>query len=286
MKKIELGKTGERIPILGQGTWGIKSFRTKSYYQKWKESIQKGIELGITHIDTAEIYGQGTSEKLIGRVISDYNRDDLFITSKLFPMHTTSGSMKRAANKSLKRLGLKELDLYLIHWPSPFKSIKKQMNLLEELVKDGKIRYIGVSNFSVDQFKKAQSYLKNTELVNNQLSASVTRQKHIERSLSYYQKEGITMTAYSPLGHNGYHNLQGEIRKKLESVAKSHNVTIQQIAIAWLISHENVITIPKAFKIKHMIENAEAAKIRLSEEEIKLFYENGRDIENLKYILA
>ena len=79
---------------------------------------------------------------------------------------------------------------------------------------------------------------------------------------------------------------KGEIRKKLESVAKSHNVTIQQIAIAWLISHENVITIPKAFKVKHMIENAEAAKIRLSEEELKLFYENGRDIENLKYISA
>ncbi|MFW9829514.1 MAG: aldo/keto reductase [Candidatus Thorarchaeota archaeon] len=286
MKKIELGKTGERIPILGQGTWGIKSFRSKSYYEKWKASIRKGIELGISHIDTAEIYGQGFSEKLIGRVISEYNRDDLFITSKVFPMHITSGSMKRAANKSLKRLGLKELDLYLIHWPSPFKSIKKQMNVLEDLVKEGKVRYIGVSNFSVDQFKKAQSYLKITELVNNQLSASVTRQKHIERSLPYYQKEGITMTAYSPLGHNGYHNLLGEIRNKLESVAKSHNATIQQIAIAWLVNHENVITIPKAFKIKHMIENAEAAKIRLTEEEIKLLYENGRDAENLIYISA
>lgn len=277
MKKIELGKTGERIPILGQGTWGIKKFRSKSYYEKWKASIRKGIELGITHIDTAEIYGQGTSEKLIGRVISEYNREDLFITSKLFPMHITFGSMKRAAKRSLKRLGLKELDLYLIHWPSPFKSIKKQMNVLEDLVKEGKVRYIGVSNFSVDQFKKAQSYLKNTELVNNQLSASVTRQKHIERSLPYYQKEGITMTAYSPLGHNGYHNLQGEIRNKLENVAKSHNATIQQIAIAWLISHENVITIPKAFKTEHVVANAEAIKIKLNEEEVKLFYEDGQE---------
>lgn len=275
MKKIELGKTGENIPILGQGTWGIKSFRSKSYYEKWKDSIRKGIELGMTHIDTAEMYGQGTSEKLIGQVISEYNRDDLFITSKLFPMHITSSSMKRAAYKSLKRLGLKELDLYLIHWSSPFEPIKKQMNVLEDLVKEGKVRYIGVSNFSVDQFKKAQSHLKNTELVNNQLSASITRQKHIKKSLPFYQKEGITMTAYSPLGHNGYQYLQGEIRTKLESVAKSHNATIQQIAIAWLINHDNVITIPKAFKIEHLLANVEATKIKLSEEEIQLFYEDG-----------
>jgi diketogulonate reductase-like aldo/keto reductase len=286
MNKIKLGKTGETIPVLGQGTWGIKKFRTKSHYEKWKESIRKGIELGITHIDTAELYGQGKSEKIIGEVISEYNRDELFITSKLFPIHLTTGSMKRAAYKSLKRLGLNELDLYLIHWPSPFKSIKKQMNVLEDLVNEGKVRYIGVSNFSLEQFKNAKSYLKNTELVNNQLSASVTNQKHIERSLPYYQEEGITMTAYSPLGHSGYNNLKGELRNKLEKFASEHNATIQQIAIAWLINHKNVITIPKAFKIKHMIENAEAAKIRLSEEEIKLLYEDVRDIENLKYISA
>ncbi|MFX1391205.1 MAG: aldo/keto reductase [Promethearchaeota archaeon] len=286
MKTVKLGKTGESIPILGQGTWGIKSFRGKSYYEKWKASIRKGIELGITHIDTAEIYGRGTSEKIIGKVISEYNRDDLFITSKLFPIHISAGSMKRAALKSLKRLGINELDLYLIHWPSPFKSTKTQMRVMEDLVNEGKVRYVGVSNFSVDQFKKAQSYLKNIELVNNQLSISVTRQKHIEKSLAYYQKEGITMTAYSPLGHNGYHNLEGEIREKLESIAKSHNATIQQIAIAWLINHENVITIPKAFKIEHVIANAEAADIKLSNEEIHSLYENDLTKENLKLLPA
>jgi diketogulonate reductase-like aldo/keto reductase len=286
MKTIKLGKTGESIPILGQGTWGIRSFRGKSYYEKWKESIRKGIELGITHVDTAEIYGRGTSEKIVGKVISEYKRDDLFITSKLFPMHISAGSMKRAALKSLKRLGINELDLYLIHWPSPFKSIKSQMRVLEDLVNEGKVRYIGVSNFSVNQFQKAQSYLKSIELVNNQLSASVSRQKHIEKSLPFYQKEDITMTAYSPLGHNGYHNLVGPIRDKLESIAKSHNATIQQIAIAWLINHENVITIPKAFKIEHVKANAEAADIKLTKEEIHLLYENELKKENLRLVLS
>ncbi|NVM37746.1 MAG: aldo/keto reductase [Candidatus Lokiarchaeota archaeon] len=286
MKKIKLGKTDENIPILGQGTWGIKSFRNKDYYEKWKESIRKGIELGITHIDTAEMYGRGTSELIVGQVISEYNRDDLFITTKLFPMHTRYNTMKKAAYNSLKRLGIKQIDLYLIHWPSPLISIKKQMRVLEDLVNEGKVRYIGVSNFSVEQFKEAQTYLKNTELVNNQLPASITRQKHIEQSLPFYQNEGIIMTAYSPLGHNGYHNLQGDLREKLEIVAKSHNATIQQIAIAWLINHENVITIPKASKIEHMIANAEAANIRLSDKEITLLYEDGRITENLKLISA
>lgn len=284
MKTIKLGKKGENIPILGQGTWGIKSFRNKLYYEKWKESIIKGIELGITHIDTAEMYGRGTSEQILGQVISEYDRDDLFITTKLFPMHLRYKTMKKAAYKSLKRLGIKEIDLYLIHWPSPFNSIKTQMRVLEDLVNEGKVRYIGVSNFSVEQFKEAQSYLKNTELVNNQLHVSVARQKHIEKSLPFYQKEGIIMTAYSPLGHNGFRNLEGDLKDKLESVARAHNATIQQIAIAWLVNHENVITIPKAFKLEHIILNAEAANIRLSDKEIKLFYEESPKLENIKLV--
>ncbi|MFX0105777.1 MAG: aldo/keto reductase [Candidatus Hodarchaeota archaeon] len=286
MKKIKLGKTGENIPILGQGTWGIRSFRNKEYYNKWKLSIRKGIELGITHIDTAEIYGRGTSEKIVGEVISEYDRDDLFITTKLFPMHLRYKTMKKAAYKSLKRLGINQIDLYLIHWPSPFNSIKTQMRVLEDLVNEGRVRHIGVSNFTVEQFKEAQFYLKNTELVNNQLLASITKQKHIEQSLPYYQNEGIIMTAYSPLGHNGYHNLKGELKEKLELVAKSHNATVQQIAIAWLINHENVITIPKAFKTEHIEANAKAAQIKLYEKEIKLFYEANQKKENIEVLLA
>lgn len=279
MKKIQLGKTGEQIPIIGQGTWGIKSKKKKGYYEQWKNSIRRGIELGLTHIDTAEIYGSGTSEKIVGQIISEYNREDLFITSKLFPMRIRHTIMKKAAYNSLKRLGIDHFDLYLIHWPSPFVSINKQMKVMEELVNEGKTRYIGVSNFSVDQFKKAQQALKKVELVNNQVHANLTRQKHIHNSLPYYQKEGIIMTAYSPLAHHGYLNLSGEIRDKLEKVAQSHNATIQQIAIAWLINHENVITIPKAFKIEHMEANTKAADIILTQEEISLFYNHAKELE-------
>lgn len=265
MRMVELGKTGEKISVLGQGTWGIN--RRNS--EPWKNSLRKGVELGMTHIDTAEVYGFGAAEKTVGEVVAEYDRDDLFITTKLFPMHLGYKGFKKAAYKSLRRLGLKSVDLYLIHWPIPF-SIKKLMKVLEELVDEGKTRHIGVSNFSVEQFKKAQSYLKKHELVNNQLKAHLQDQTHINVSLPFYQKEGVTMTAYSPLGHSGFTNLKGELREKLEKVARSHEATIQQIAIAWLINHKNVVAIPKALQIEHVEANAKAADIKLKKEEIDL----------------
>ena len=278
MKKIILGRTQEKIPIIGQGTWGIsRIFKSNDYYEQWKKSLRIGIDLGMTHIDTAEFYGLGKAEEIVGEVIKEYKRDELFITSKLFPMHLRRKSMLRAAKKSLKRLDLDYFDLYLIHWPSPLISIKKQMSVLETLINEGKTRYIGVSNFSLDQFQKAQNFLKNIELVTNQLKLNISEQEIMHNSLSYYQENDIILTAYSPLGHKGLTDINMGLKNKLEKVAENHNATIQQIAIAWLINHKNVITIPKAFHINHVKENAEAASIKLTRSEIELFYE--RDSE-------
>lgn len=277
MRKKELAKTGEMIPLVGQGLWGVSRLKGlikgKNYYENIKMSIKKGIELGMTHLDTAELYGWGKAESVLGDIVQEYPRDELFITSKLFPIHFREKSMKKAANKTLKRLGIDYLDLYLIHWPSVLIPIKKQMKVLEDLVNQGKTRYIGVSNFSIKQFEKAQNALKKENLINNQVHINITRQKFIHKSLSYYQEKGITVTAYSPLSHRGYTGLKGEIRENLENVAVKHKATIQQIAIAWLVSHENIITIPKAFSIDHVIDNAKAADIILSQEEQKLFYQ-------------
>jgi diketogulonate reductase-like aldo/keto reductase len=273
MRTVQLGKTGEQIPVLGQGTMGIKSGKDKEYYEKWKTSLRKGIELGMTHLDTAELYNFGASERTIGEVIKEYDRDDVFITSKLFPKHLGYVSMIKACNKSLERLDTKYLDLYLVHFPSlGFSKIKKHMRVMEQLLNEGKIRYIGVSNYSVDQFKEGQEHLKNAEIVTNQLRANIMKQKHIHNSLPYYKKEGIILTAYSPLGHRGYTNLKGDIKAKMEQVAKSHNASIQQIALAWLLNHQNVIAIPKAFQVKHIEDNAASADINLTEAEIKQFY--------------
>lgn len=276
MRRIELAKTGEQISILGQGLWGVSRlkgyFYRKKYYDKIKSALRKGIELGMTHIDTAEFYGWGKAEEVLGELIKEYQRDDLFITSKLFPIHLGKKSMIKAANRSLKRLGIDYLDLYLIHWPSRFISIIKEMNVLETLVNKGKTRYIGVSNFSVKQFITAQESLRKEELVNNQLHINITNQKYIHNSLSYYQKNGITVTAYSPLAHKGYTKLEGELKKTLEGLAKKYHSTIQQIAIAWLINHKNIISIPKSFSKVHVEDNAKAEEILLSPGDIKLLY--------------
>ena len=274
MRRINLGKTGEKIPVLGIGTWGIKKRKNKEVYNSWRETIRKGIELGMTHIDTAELYGNGLSEKIVGEIIKDFNRDDLFITSKLFPKHIGKSAMKKACTKSCQRLGIKNLDLYLVHWPSFTGSkVKKHMEVMEELVNQGKTRYIGVSNYSLKQFKEGQEFLKKTELVTNQLWVNVTKQKHIHESLPFYRKEGVTLTAYSPLGHKGYTNLEGELKQKMDKVTANHNATVQQIAIAWLINHEGVITIPKTSKVNHLESNLKAADITLSKEEIELLYD-------------
>ncbi|MFW9820853.1 MAG: aldo/keto reductase [Candidatus Thorarchaeota archaeon] len=273
MRKIKLGKNGESIPVLGQGTWGIKRGRNKKYYDRWKDSLRRGIELGMTHIDTAEFYGFGASERVIGELIKEFDRDDLFITSKIFPMHFGYKSMLKACKKSLKRLDIKYLDLYLVHFPSfLFSKIKKHMRVMEQLFSQGKVRYIGVSNYSVEQFKIGQEYLKKTELVTNQLHANILNQKHIQNSLSYYQKEGVILTAYSPLSHWGYTNLKGEIRLKLDKIAEEHKANIQQVAIAWLINHKSVIAIPKAIKLNHVEENAASAEIELTDAEVKSLY--------------
>jgi diketogulonate reductase-like aldo/keto reductase len=271
MRSVNLGRTAEKIPVIGQGTWGLSPFRSREYYNQWEQSLHRGIELGMTHIDTAEVYGLGKAEKVLGTVLAEYERENLFITSKLFPLHFTYNKMKKAAYNSLKRLGITYFDLYLIHWPFP-SALNIYMRVLEELVHEGKTRYIGVSNYSVDQFKTAQDHLKKTELVTNQVNASVINQNHIHESLPYYQKEGITMTAYSPLGHRGLTNIQGDLLKTLEDIAGRHQATIQQIAIAWLVNMDRVITIPKAFQVHHVEANVAAAAITLSPEEISKLY--------------
>jgi diketogulonate reductase-like aldo/keto reductase len=275
MRKIELGKTGEKVSVIGQGTWGLQKGKSQKYYNEIKQCLERGIELGMNHIDTAEAYGWGRAESLVGEVAESYNRDDLFITSKLLPVHMTYKGMKKAAYKSLENLNLTYLDLYLVHWPNPLISIAKQMKVMEELVNEGKTRYIGVSNFSVDRVEAAQQALKNVELVNNQVRCSVLKQHHLYKSLPYLKKNGITLTAYSPLGHKGLTNVQGTLQKSLEQIAHNHKATIQQIALAWLINIDNVITIPKAFQISHVEANALAADIVLSPEEMDLLADNS-----------
>ncbi len=271
MQYLKFGKEGEKIPLVGQGTAGIEPSLSSQMLDNWKMVLKKGIELGMTHIDTAELYGNGLAEEIVGDVIKDHDRNDLFITTKMLPSRITEKAMRSAIEGSLKRLKLKYVDLYLIHWLEEDSSIEKIMRFLEKMVDEGKTRYIGVSNFSLDEVKAARKVLKKNDIITNQIRLNVRENLHMLECLPYYQDENLFITAYSPLDDNGLQSIEPSIQELLKRLAEKYEKTIQQVAIAWLINHDNVIAIPKTTSVKHVVENAEAVDIKLTWEELKAF---------------
>ena len=270
MRKIELGKTGEKISVIGQGTWGISQRDNKDTLNNWKEALRVGISEGMNMIDTAEIYGWGTSEKLVGEVISEYNRDDLFIATKVAGMQYGYKSVLNACNNSLKKLNIKTIDLYQLHWPIGAGTIKGSLSACEQLVKEGKIRYIGVSNFSAKKVMKAKETLKSNEIVSNQIFISVTHPNVMKnnKQLPMAKKEGVTLIAWSPFGHNGFKKLSPEINSTLEEIGKNKDITKYQVALSWLINHDRIMTIPKSTSPSHIKQNAASGDIVLTQEEM------------------
>ncbi|MDV3278369.1 MAG: aldo/keto reductase, partial [Nitrososphaerales archaeon] len=196
MEYRTIGKTGEKISTIGMGTWKLGTIRSSKERLEQMDSLRRGIELGINLIDTAEAYG---SEPLVAEVIKD-RRDSVFVATKVWPNHLHHDDVLEACKGSLQRLGIKQIDLYQVHWPNPRIPIRETMNAMEKLVRDGLVRYIGVSNFSVEQTKGAQDALTKSELVSNQVEYSLNQRSIEADILPYCEKQGMTVIAYSPLG--------------------------------------------------------------------------------------
>ncbi|WP_055430376.1 aldo/keto reductase, partial [Thermococcus thioreducens] len=189
------------VTAVGMGTWGIggKESPDHSRDRESVEALKYGIELGINLIDTAEFYGKGHSEELVGKAIQGFEREELFIVSKVWPTHFGYESAKKAARASARRLGT-YIDLYLLHWPvDNFERIEETLHALEELVDEGLIRYIGVSNFDLELFKRSQEAMRKYGIVANQVKYSL-RDRWPETSglLDYMKREGIALMAYTP----------------------------------------------------------------------------------------
>ena len=252
MEKKELGKTGEKIPVLGLGTWGIGGFFNPDY-QRDKECVEvlaKGIELGMNFIDTAEMYAQGHSEELVGEAIKKFKREEVFIATKVSPENLYYETVIKAAKASLSRLKSSYIDLYQVHWPNPSIPIKETMRAMEYLVDKGMVRYIGVSNFSIRQVEEARSSLAKYELVSNQVKYSLLDRSIEKDLLPYCQREGLTVIAYSPLDKGNLVRFE----KRGENLIKKYNKSFAQIALNWLISKPMVIAIPKTSKLTHLME--------------------------------
>jgi diketogulonate reductase-like aldo/keto reductase len=272
MMKRRFGWTDVEVPVIGQGTWLIENGGGGSLLAI--KSLQLGIELGMTHIDTAEMYGNGRAEELVGQVIAG-KRDEIFLVSKVLPSNASYEGTIRSCRQSLKRLNTDYLDLYLLHWPSSSYSISETMKAMEKLASDGMIRHIGVSNFGVEELKEAEKALRNERISCNQVLHHLGY-RGIEKSiLPYCAKQQIAVVGYSPFGHVGSlfstssQNKGGRLQL-LGEIAKRHGKTPRQVALNFLTSrHPNVFTIPKTSNPDHVRENSESVGWDLAEDDVK-----------------
>ncbi len=252
-----LGRTDVKITAIGIGTWQMK--RDDNSVQV----IRKGIEAGSNFVDTAELY---RNEDMIGKAVADL--DDVFVATKVSPTHFRYEKVLKACDGSLRRLGVKQIDLYQLHWPNPHIPIEETMRAMERLVDEGKIRYIGVSNFDLDELQRAQESMKRYEIVSNQVEYSPFV-RYIEKDLlSYCEKEKISVIAYSPLKHGHALESLSRERNPFAQLAESRKATVPQIILRWLISKGNVIAIPKTSHAERVVENVRSQDIELSDSDI------------------
>jgi diketogulonate reductase-like aldo/keto reductase len=257
LEKHELGKSGEKIPVVGMGTWEIGDSKEEARAREI-QAIRNGVELGMSLIDTAEMYGYGDSERLIGEAIKDI-RDDVFVATKASPEHFGYEALLRACEESLRRLDIKHIDLYQLHWPSYHAPIEETMRAMQELVSRGKIRYIGVSNFSVAQTKKARDSLPRSEIVSNQVRYSLTHRSVEAEVLPFCEKEKLTIIAYKPLDSGRL-----PLSRIPKAVLDKYGMTPAQLMLNWVTYNDAVLAIPKASNLKHVQENAEAVRSKIS----------------------
>jgi len=252
MNLKSLGMSGQRLPEIGFGT---------ANYSGGIKPIHAAIEHGACLIDTAESYG---TEETVGKAIQD-RRSGVFLATKVLPRHFRRPDLIAAADRSLRRLGTDYLDLYQLHWPNYTVPIEESMAAMEELVQCGKVRFIGVSNFSVRELKKAQSALSKHRIVSNQVRYSLIERTIEEELLTFCQATGVTIIAFSPLG-TGFSDLQAhDADKVLTHVANTTEKTEAQVALNWVVAQSNVIAIPKASTVVHVLEDCGGSGWHLSQ---------------------
>ena len=255
MRRVRL-PDGRDVAQLGQGTWMIGENRGAARDEE--AALALGIDLGLTLIDTAEMYGDGKSEELIGRVIKG-RRDGVFLVSKVYPHNASARGVPTACARSLERLGVEQIDLYLLHWRGGT-PLAETVAAFEKLKAEGKIGAWGVSNFDAGDMAELASVPNGKNCATNQVLYHPASRGIEFDLIPQAAAGGTTVMAYSPFGHSG-----GPLRSPaLAAVGKRHNATPAQIALAWALRHPNVIVIPKAGNPAHVRENAAAAAIRLS----------------------
>ena len=255
MKTVQL-PDGERVPALGQGTWRMGE--KKKAHADEVAALRLGIDLGMTLIDTAEMYGEGGAEKVVADAIAG-QRDRVFVVTKAYPHNASCTELPKACERSLKRLRIDAIDLYLLHWRGDVPLVET-VEAFERLRSEGKIRRWGVSNFEVEDMEELLATENGSSCATNQVLYNLENRETEFDLLSWSQRNKIPIMAYSPVGH-GRGLLNNATLKK---IAKRHNATPKQIALAWVLRQPGVIAIPKASNEAHLRENAQSTDLELT----------------------
>jgi diketogulonate reductase-like aldo/keto reductase len=274
MKTVAL-PDGARVPVLGQGTWNMGE--KKSAHKDEVAALRLGIDLGMTLIDTAEMYGENGAEKVVADAIEG-QRDRVFIVTKVYPHNASRLQLPKACERSLKRLRIETIDLYLLHWREKTPPLEETVETFEKIRSAGKIKRWGVSNFDVDDMKELRAIDNGQNCAANQVLYNLAN-REIEFDLlplltrhspATPQPSGggspftCPVMAYSPIGHG-----RGLLENKtLKRIARRHDATTAQIALAWVLRQPDVIAIPKASSEKHVRDNARSTEIKLTKDDL------------------
>jgi myo-inositol catabolism protein IolS len=288
MDYLALGRGGPKVSAIGIGMWqaGGKAWGADVRDADCRRAMERAVELGINLVDTAEAYGEGHSEQVMRPAIKAVGRDNVFVATKVGGWHLRPDDVRKACAGSLKRLGVREIDLYQVHWPDPWSQVplRDTMKALEALHRAGLIRHIGVSNFAVRDLEEARSFLSRTDIVSNQVRYNMLQREIESEVLPYCRREGIAILAWSPIGKGvlsgKYHDGKrpkdrvrsdedlfkpANLRKskalvaRLKVIGKARGKTPAQVALAWLRSRGIVVPIPGVKRPSQAEENAGAA---------------------------
>ncbi|MGO4171078.1 aldo/keto reductase [Bosea sp. TAF32] len=260
--KRSFGAAGPTVSVIGQGSW----YSEQGDRREAITAFRRGLDLGLDHIDTAEMYGDGRSEALIGEAIEG-RRDEVFLVSKVLPHNASRQGVRAACERSLKHLRTDRLDCYLLHWRGPH-PLADTFAAFEALKQEGKILSWGVSNFDEDDLDEAVAAAGKGRIACNQVLYHL-RERAIEHAvIPWCERHGVAVTAYSPFGHDDFPASGSAQGKVLAEIATAHGATPRQVALAFLTRRSSIFAIPKAGRVSHVEDNAGALHLALAEADI------------------